>query len=257
MSVVLVQGASRGIGLEFARVLSLRGNTQVIGTCRDPKSANELRGLNITEALECDVTSEESIQYLSNHVKQRYGKLDLLINNSGILHPSGKGETRLQDVSSAGLMSTFAVNAFGPLLVAKHLAPLLQKGTGLVGSQKFREDGKKCHSAVLVNMSARVGSISDNGLGGWHSYRMSKAALNMANKNLSIELGRGKNRVICLLLHPGTTDTDLSKPYHKNVPSGKLFSTEFTVSKLLGLVDESTIEDTGRYLAWDGQDIPF
>ncbi|XP_023330474.1 uncharacterized protein LOC111702901 [Eurytemora carolleeae] len=110
-------------------------------------------------------------------------------------------------------MSTFTVNTFAPLLMAKHLAPLLQKGTGLVGSQQFKEDPKKSHSSVIVNMSARVGSISDNRLGGWYSYRMSKSGMNMATKCLSLELGRGKNRVICLSLHPGTTDTDLSKPY--------------------------------------------
>eukprot|EP00088_Acartia_fossae_P027125 TRINITY_DN27888_c0_g1_i1.p1 TRINITY_DN27888_c0_g1~~TRINITY_DN27888_c0_g1_i1.p1 ORF type:complete len:107 (+),score=8.78 TRINITY_DN27888_c0_g1_i1:390-710(+) len=106
-------------------------------------------------------------------------------------------------------------------------------------------------------MSARVGSIQDNGLGGWYSYRSSKAALNMATKNLSIELGRGKKRVICMAFHPGTVDTDLSRPYHRGVPPGKLFTVEYSISKMLETVDNATIEDTGRYVAWDGQDIPF
>ena len=88
-------------------------------------------------------------------------------------------------------------------------------------------------------------------------YRMSKAALNMANKNLSVELGRGKNRVVCLCLHPGTTDTDLSRPYHKGVPKDKLFSTAYSVSKMLETIDKAGMEDTGRFIAWDGSDIQF
>ena len=86
---------------------------------------------------------------------------------------------------------------------------------------------------------------------------MSKAALNMANKNLSIEYGRGKQRIVCLCLHPGTTDTDLSRPYHKGVPKDKLFSTEYSVQKMLEVVDRSSLEDSGRFIAWDGQDIQF
>ena len=102
---------------------------------------------------------------------------------------------------------------------------------------------------------------------------MSKAALNMANKNLSLEHGRGKSRyetflnipdskvmccrVLCLCLHPGTTDTDLSRPYHKGVPKDKLFSTQFSVMKMMEVVDGVSMEDTGRFIAWDGQDIQF
>lgn len=254
---MLVQGASRGLGLEFCRILSARPNIRVLGACRDPANATALRGLQNTDVLQCDVTNEENIKHISEQVKQQFNKLDLVINCSGILHPSGRGETRLQDVTQAGLTATFNVNAFGPLLIAKHFAPLLQKGEGLIGSGAYRSDPKKAHAGVLVNMSARVGSISDNGLGGWYSYRMSKAALNMATKNLALELARGKKRVICLSLHPGTVDTDLSRPYHKGVKPGKLFTSEYSVSKLLEIVDGASMDDTGRYLAWDGQDIPF
>ena len=86
---------------------------------------------------------------------------------------------------------------------------------------------------------------------------MSKAALNMANTNLSIEFARGKKNVVCLALHPGTVDTDLSRPYHRVVPESKLFSTEFSVTKLMEIKDGASIADTGRYVAWDGQDIAF
>jgi len=256
MAIALIQGASRGIGLEYARILSSRG-VQVIGTCRDPTRADNLKSLPNTQVFKCDVTKEDEIINLSQIVEKHFNKLDLVVNSSAILHPSGRGETRLKDVDFNGLMSTLATNSAGPLVVAKHLSPLLQKGNGLIGSDKYKGNNKKCHAGIIVNMTAKVGSISDNGLGGWYSYRMSKAALNMATKNLSIELGRGKNRIICLALHPGTTDTDLSRPYHKNVPADKLFSTNFAVSKLLELIDGATIDDTGRCLAWDGTEIPF
>eukprot|EP00088_Acartia_fossae_P034434 TRINITY_DN35360_c0_g1_i13.p1 TRINITY_DN35360_c0_g1~~TRINITY_DN35360_c0_g1_i13.p1 ORF type:complete len:257 (-),score=23.55 TRINITY_DN35360_c0_g1_i13:486-1256(-) len=256
MAIALIQGASRGIGLEYARILSSRG-VNVIGTCRDPSKADNLRALPNTEVIRCDVTQENDIINLADTIQKNYKKLDLVVNSSAILHPSGRGETRLKDVDFNGLMSTLATNTTGPLVVAKHTAPLLQKGSGIIGSSKYKDNNKKCHSGVLVNMTAKVGSISDNGLGGWYSYRLSKCALNMATKNLSIELGRGKNRIVCLSLHPGTTDTELSRPYHKNVPADKLFSPNFAVSKLLEIIDNATIDDTGKYIAWDGTEIPF
>ena len=86
---------------------------------------------------------------------------------------------------------------------------------------------------------------------------MTKAALNMATKNLSIELGRGRSKVVCASLHPGTVDTDLSRPYHKGVPAGKLFSTEHSVQYLMGIIDNLTIQDSGSYLMWDGSKLPF
>ena len=95
------------------------------------------------------------------------------------------------------------------------------------------------------------------GLGGWYSYRMSKAALNMATKNLSIELGRGSRKVICVALHPGTVDTDLSRPYHKGVPADKLFSTEYCVNKLIEIINQLQFIQSGKYYSWDGNELPF
>lgn len=92
-------------------------------------------------------------------------------------------------------------------------------------------------------------------LGGWYSYRLSKTALNMASKTLSIELGRGRNRVLCVSLHPGTVDTDLSRPYHKNVP--KLLTVEESVSSLLEVIDSLTVQDTGKFFAYDRQPLAY
>ncbi|KAK3885293.1 hypothetical protein Pcinc_010461 [Petrolisthes cinctipes] len=260
MPVALIQGASRGIGLQFSRTLVNRGTT-VVACCRSPGSATSLQELkeqhpSLVDIVQLDVTSDAAIQQAAKHVHSSHsGKLDLLINCSGILSPTGRGETSLKEVSFKALEQTFAVNAFGALVMARHFSKLLQAGEGQVGQQ--HTDTKKHHSAILVNMSARVGSITDNGLGGWYSYRMSKTALNMATKNLSIELGRGRKKVVCVALHPGTVDTDLSRPYHKNVPKGKLFSEEQSVSYLLSVIDNLSFTDTGKYLAFDGKEIPF
>ncbi|XP_043215870.1 C-factor-like isoform X2 [Amphibalanus amphitrite] len=256
MATVLIQGASRGLGLQFARALAARDSvTTVLATCRRPEQAEELRSLPKVQVLPLDVTSETSVAAAAQQAAAATAGLDLLVNCSAILHPSGRGETSLRDVSLAGLQETFNTNTFGPLLVAKHFAPLLQAGSGALGVQS--EDAKQRHAAVLVNMTAKVGSTTENVLGGWYSYRMSKAALNMATKNLSIELGRGRKKVLCVGLHPGTVDTDLSRPYHKNVPAGQLLSPERSVSHLLAIVDRLTVADSGRVFVWSGEPLAF
>ncbi|CAL1544391.1 unnamed protein product [Lymnaea stagnalis] len=131
--------------------------------------------------------------------------------------------------------------------MAKHFASLLNKGHGLIGKQS--EDKKNQHVSVLINMSAKVASITDNALGGWYSYRMSKAALNMATKNLSIELGRGQKKTVCIALHPGTVDTDLSRPYHKNVTN--LFTVEKSVGYMMNVINSLSLEDSGKFLTYD------
>ncbi|KAJ8026298.1 hypothetical protein HOLleu_34104 [Holothuria leucospilota] len=259
-SVVLVQGASRGLGLQFCRNLLQRPSTSVVATCRAPEDATHLQQLEASnkdrlEILKLDVTQEDAIRDAAKLVKEKFKNLDLVINCAGMLHPSGKGETSLRDVSTQGLNTTFLTNAFGPLLVAKYFSPMLAAGSGSFGIQS--ENAKERHSGILVNMSARVGSITDNGFGGWYSYRMSKSALNMATKNLSIELGRPRNKIICVALHPGSVDTDLTRPYQRNIPKDKLFSTTYSVECLMKIISNLRIEDTGKYLAWNGKEIPF
>ncbi|XP_060075503.1 C-signal-like [Ylistrum balloti] len=257
--VSLIQGASRGIGLQFCQtILKRHPNSVVIATCRQPDNSlglQELKAKNPDRVNLCvlDVNEDTQIENVAKFTKEKYGKLDLLINNAGMLHTSGRGETSLREISRKGLMETFETNTAGPLLMAKHFAPLLKLGSGYFGIKPA--DSKKQHCSVLVNMSAKVGSITDNHLGGWYSYRMSKAALNMCSKNLSIELGRGSKPVICVSLHPGTVDTDLSRPYHKNVP--KLFTTEYSVDCLMDIVESLTISDTGKFLLYDRTVYPF
>jgi len=246
--VTLVQGASRGLGLSLVRILANR-SSNVIATCRNPGQAEELQRIPNVEILQVDVTNENHIIHAAEHVKQKYGKLELLINNAGLLHPSRKGETRLSDVNFEDMQTLFNINAAGPLMVARYFAPLLQKGEGSIGAGG--------HKGMLVNITARAGSIEDNKLGGWYGYRMAKCALNMANKSLSAELGRGRNKVTCLILNSGVVLTDLSRPYHKSVPKDHLLTSDQSASKLMEIIDKTTNNETGHFYDVDGTKLPF
>ncbi|MBA0798195.1 hypothetical protein Gohar_008809 [Gossypium harknessii] len=254
--VSMVQGASRGIGLEFVKqMLEKNGKGHVIATCRNPTKATALLELKNQFAerlnvLPLDVTVESTIEESARSITERYGYLNLLINASGILSiPSVlQPETTLSKVQKSSMMLAYEVNAVGPILVIKHMWPLLKVG-GLLGTDR--------DVAVVANISARVGSIGDNRLGGWHSYRSSKAALNQLTKTISVEFARKKDPIACILLHPGTVDTDLSRPFQRNVPTEKLFTKEFSVQKLLNIINNAKQRDNGKFFAWDGQEIPW
>ncbi|TYI35884.1 hypothetical protein ES332_A03G106400v1 [Gossypium tomentosum] len=254
--VSMVQGASRGIGLEFVKqLLEKNGKGHVIATCRNPTKATALLELKNQFAerlnvLPLDVTVESTIEESARSITERYGSLNLLINASGILSiPSVlQPETTLSKVQESSMMLAYEVNAVGPILVIKHMWPLLKVG-GLLGTDR--------DVAVVANISARVSSIGDNRLGGWHSYRSSKAALNQLTKTISVEFERKKDPIACILLHPGTVDTDLSRPFQRNVPAEKLFAKEFSVQKLLNIINNAKQRDNGKFFAWDGQEIPW
>ncbi|KAJ9538429.1 hypothetical protein OSB04_031162 [Centaurea solstitialis] len=241
--------------VQVKQLLMKNSKEHVIATCRNPSGAAGLIELKnkFSERLHIqrlDLTIESTIEESAKAIEERYGHLNLLVNASGILsipdviHP----ETTLTKLERSSLLLAYEVNAVGPILVTKHMWPLLKAGGGI---------GTERDVAVVANLSARVGSIGDNRLGGWHSYRASKTALNQLTKCISVEFARKKDPVICILLHPGTVDTDLSKPFQKNVPKDKLFTKEFSVQKLLGIIDSSKSHDNGKFFAWDGKEIPW
>ncbi len=246
---VLIQGSSRGIGLEFVRqALGDEGPGRIFATCRAPQAATSLLELAARDPrlrlVELDVASEASIRTAAATVAAEVPRLHLIVNCAGVLHDRQAGiapEKRLADVEPDALAASFAINATGPLLVARHFEPLLAH----------------TERAVFASISARVGSIGDNRLGGWYAYRGSKAAQNMFTKTLAIEWARSRRNVICIALHPGTTDTGLSRPFQANVPPQKLFSTERAVAQLLAVIDRLTPADSGRFLAWDGTGIAW
>ncbi len=245
----LIQGASRGIGLECVRRLLDDDRVgRVYATARQPERSEGLRTLleihpERLVTVPLDVTDETSVEDAAATVGVRSERLHLLFNVAGVLHDH-KGltpEKRLADVCLDNLERSFRVNAFGPLLVARAFERLLT----------HREH------AVLANMSARVGSIGDNGLGGWYAYRGAKAAQNMFTRGLSVELGRRSPQLVCVALHPGTTDTALSEPFQARVPEGRLQSTAYTVERLFEVISGLDRDDNGSFLAWDGQPIPW
>ncbi len=244
---ILIQGASRGIGLEMVRQLDSRAASgQIFASCRAPERALELQQLTAASAritaLPLDVADETSIRSAAERVAASVDRLDLLVNCAGLLHQDEQQpERRLQDVAASHLSSSFQVNAFGPLLVAKHFQPLLGES----------------QQATFASISARVGSISDNRLGGWYSYRASKAAQNMFTKTLAIEWARRTRPIICLALHPGTVATELSAPFRSRTDPSKIFTVERAVQQLLAILDSATAHDSGRFIAWDGATIPW
>lgn len=240
----LVQGAGRGIGLGFVKQLLDGENVDTVyATCREPKRAEVLQTLRQhhprrLQIVPLDLAQEDSIRNAADFVGTRTDRLHLLINVAGLLH-EGAGlwpEKRLADVDPENLAKSFQVNAFGPVLVAKHFQALL--------NHRDR--------AVLANLSARVGSIGDNRLGGWYAYRASKAAQNMFTRTMALEFRRNRSGTICVALHPGTTDTDLSKPFQERVPEEQLFTVAYAVRRLLQVIDGLRPEDTGQFFAFDG-----
>jgi NAD(P)-dependent dehydrogenase (short-subunit alcohol dehydrogenase family) len=231
---------------------------EVVATCRNPTEQGA-RGLlalqrehgNRLRVLRLDTWEVDSIDEAVSSVQEAYGHINLLLNVSGVLHVPGlmSPETSLQKLKLENMERAFRTNAFGPVLVCRGFLPLL-----LAAGKEGQATEQK--PAVVANLSARVGSIEDNGLGGWYSYRASKAALNQFTKTLSIEAAR-KGHVAAVALHPGTCDTDLTLPYQKNVKPEKLFSREKGVSQLLHIMDSLTMEDAGRFIAWDGKDVPW
>ena len=234
----VVIGASGGIGRALVDRLASTASVSQVFACsrRDLGPANE----KIT-ALALDDYAETSLERAAAQVADA-GAARLVIVATGILHTAdGTGPEKSWNTLSAGqLADYFLANTIAPTLAAKHFLPRLPR------------QGK----SVFAALSARVGSIEDNRLGGWHGYRASKAALNMLLKTLSIELGRRKPEAVCIGLHPGTVDTALSKDFQANVPEGKLFTPDFAAERLLNVVDEATPELSGQIIAWDGQIIP-
>ncbi|TCI05182.1 SDR family oxidoreductase [Corallincola luteus] len=193
--------------------------------------------------LELNLESEASIESCFASIAQQWPCIEKIYICSGMLHEGViRPEKSLTQLTSAHMTHSWLVNAVGPLLVAKHAEPLLKKSRG---------------QSIFAALSARVGSISDNRLGGWYGYRMAKAALNMGVKNLAIEWQRKRMNTICVALHPGTTDSPLSAPFQANVDSDKLFSPAYTASHLLRLSSQLTQSHTGKFFAWDGSELPW
>ena len=164
--------------------------------------------------------------------------LDRVIIASGVLHTESFGpEKSIKDLNYETLSKVYSVNTIGPALVGKYFLPLLNKE----------------NKSVMAFLSARVGSISDNKVGGWYSYRSSKTALNQIVKNFSIELKRINKNAIALALQPGTVESKFSEPFKKNVSKGKLFTPDYSVELLSQVIEGSSANESGSLLSYDGK----
>lgn len=235
---VVVIGSSGGIGA--ALVQHLVDSPQVArihALSRTGRSHPSPKVANLT----FDFTDEDSL-IAAAQALQEVKPFDIILVATGLLQGEGiLPEKNLRALSHDGFAKSFEINTIGPAMTAKYFVPLL------------RRDEK----AVFAALSARVGSISDNRLGGWYAYRASKAALNMVLKTLALEIGRRFKNQIIVGLHPGTVDTGLSKPFQANVPDGKLFTAKFSSEKLLSVIDGLAAEDSGNLFDWAGKQIDF
>lgn len=187
-----------------------------------------------------DLTDPDSIAAAARQAAA-LGEVRLVIVATGLLHGPGVApEKHWGAIDPQAMATLFAVNCTGPALVARHFLPLMPRR------------GRSVFAAI----SARVGSIGDNRLGGWYGYRASKAALNMTLKGLAIELARRSPEALCIGLHPGTVDTALSRPFQTGVAAGRLFSPDASAARLLSVIDSTGPEHSGSVLAWDGSVVP-
>jgi len=222
LRAAVVIGASGGIGAAIADGLEASGQFGVVH--RLSRSGTGL-----------DLEDEASIAAAAAQIANG-PLLGLVFVATGVLHSGEAPERSYRTLSADHMMRDYRINAVGPALVAKHFAPL------------FPRQGR----SVFVALSARVGSIGDNRLGGWHSYRASKAALNMMLRNLAIELSRTHRELVVAGLHPGTVDTDLSAPFQSGVVPGKLFTPARSAAHLLTVIGGLSPADSGGVFAWDG-----
>jgi len=235
MNIVIV-GASGGIGSALVEHLSTWETVRNLNGTYHRNPPPYSHDKCVYHPL--DITQESSIQAWSESL----GEIDWLINAVGMLHSSdARPEKSIREVTARFYLDNMALNALSTLLIARYTQDMFRHG----------------RPAVFASISARVGSIADNRLGGWYSYRASKAALNMGLKTLATEWRRTLPNVVVAALHPGTTDTALSKPFQSNVPEDKLFTADKSAACLLDVLAGLAPGDSGRFWAYDGKEIPW
>jgi len=232
----VVVGASGGIGKALVHALAERAtHVPIFALSRSASSVPQgVRTLPI------DLSDEATVAAAAARVGEA-GPVGLVIVATGLLHQAGVSpEKSVRALAPTTMATVFAVNTIGPALVAKHFVPLLAR----------RE---RC---VFAALSARVGSIGDNRLGGWYAYRASKAALNQILRTLAIEVARSRPDAIVVGLHPGTVASGLSRPFRPDPTADGVFSPEESAAHLLRVLDGLGADDTGGVFAWDGSQIP-
>ncbi len=231
MSSILITGANRGIGLEFTAQYAAAG-WRVLAACRDPSETGDLR--RIAEAAggavslhRLEVTDPQSIRRLADELSSQ--PVDLLLNNAGV---AGREAANFGQTPAKPWLDTLAVNVVAPMHMAEAFLPHVQRS----------------ERRIIATISSRMGSVGENDQGGSYAYRSSKAAVNAVAKNLSVEM---KNKgITVVVLHPGWVRTDMGGPEAPVSP-------EESVTGLKGVLDKVTLADTGKFLNYDGTEIPW
>jgi NAD(P)-dependent dehydrogenase (short-subunit alcohol dehydrogenase family) len=237
--VAVVIGASGAIGAALVAQLASDARFGCVLALARRRSPSAVPSAHVEHG-HLDLDDEASIAAAATRAAS-LGPVRLVLVATGMLHAPGvRPEKSWAALDAAALARVYTLNAIGPALVGKHFLPQLPR------------QGR----SVFAALSARVGSIEDNRLGGWHAYRASKAALNMLLKNFAIELARRAPDALCVGLHPGTVDSALSRPFQANAPAGKLFAPDVSAAHLLQVLERLTPADSGGVHAWDGQRIP-
>lgn len=233
----LIIGASGGIGNALLRTLLAQGHTVSAISRQAASEAQQQQRLYWYQ-----LASAEQPEVADVLAAVFSGKVDAVVLCHGWLHGMGmQPEKSIRQLNRAAMQQSLEVNLMQPALYLQQLLPFLQKQQNI----------------KVAVLSAKVGSITDNQLGGWYSYRMAKAALNMLVKCSSIELARYNKAATLISLHPGTTDSELSAPFQKNLPAGQLRTAEETAVRLIEVIMALTPEQTGALVNWDGSVLPY
>jgi len=229
---ILIAGSTGAIGMEFTRFYSDDPNVEKIVTLSRKKNDSIHKKI---QSIEVDYNKEETFENLEKILELE--SISTIIIATGILHTDQiKPEKSIDGINFESLKKVFQANVFGPILLVKKLMPLIKKSQGV----------------KIVFLTARVGSISDNELGGWYSYRSSKSALNMMISNLSIELGRANKEHIAIGIHPGTVKSNLSEPFLKHVKYN-IFSPRESVELMTQVISKISQKDSGKCFDFSGK----
>ncbi len=236
MKQVFITGASRGLGLEFAKQYLKRGE-KVYASCRNPEKATLLQKLKDAyrdnlQIIKLDVSDEKARKTVFEKISRNTESLDILINNAGIISGDEQQSSTFGEIYKEDFSKVFQINAISPLLVTERFLPLLEKGS----------------SPKIVNISSQNGSITQRNSGGKYSYAASKAALNMITKILSYDLK--EKGIIALSIHPGWIKTDMGG---EEAP----LEIEEPISQIISLVDTRDISASGKFLDREGNVIPW
>lgn len=241
MVTAVVIGANGAIGNALLmQLLTSKKYQNVIGISRKELSIkhSKLHTFYVADYIESE------IEQCCQQIHERFSSIQLLICCIGMLHSKERGifpEKSTEQLDSQQLSSYFNSNTIAPALWLKCFTRCLQKNI----------------TTQLVFLSARIGSISDNELGGWYGYRASKAALNMIIQSAQVEFNRRFGSVSCISYHPGTVNSNLSLPFKSNIPKEKLFTAKFTATQLLNILATLPTQSAAHFIDWDGKNIPW